>query len=87
MSVAGWASIRTTPQSITKNQEYQLKGRFLLALFSLLYFGIRRFFSKSKISSLLKKTDYADRSKTPRCKAPEIPRSEAYRPVRRNDEK
>ena len=36
--------------------------------------------------SLLKKLFFADCSKMPRCKAPEILRSEAYFDVRRNDE-
>jgi hypothetical protein len=35
---------------------------------------------------MLKKTLLAGYSKTPRYKAPEIPRSEAYMKVRRNDE-
>ncbi len=35
---------------------------------------------------LLKGTCFAGCSKTVRCKAPEIPKSEAYIEVRRNDE-
>jgi len=38
------------------------------------------------ISRLLKKSSSAGCSKMPRCKAPEILRSEAYLDVRRNDE-
>ena len=41
---------------------------------------------KTGISSLLKKSFFSDCSKMPRCKAPEILRSEAYLDVRRNDE-
>jgi hypothetical protein len=39
------------------------------------------------ISSLLKKPFFTGWSKMPRCKAPEILRSEAYLDVRRNDER
>jgi hypothetical protein len=39
-----------------------------------------------KSSRLLKNIWYAGCSKTTRCKAPEIPKSEAYSEVRRNDE-
>jgi hypothetical protein len=38
-------------------------------------------------SGLLKKSFFQGCSKMPRCKAPEILRSEAYLDVRRNDER
>ena len=41
---------------------------------------------RQRPSRVLKKTLFAGCSKMPRCKAPEILRSEAYMRVRRNDE-
>jgi len=48
--------------------------------------GLSRTNNRTTSSSLLKKSFFSDCSKMPRCKTPEILRSEAYLDVRRNDE-
>ena len=63
---------------LNKNIESFLSKRIV---FSKNYFNQ----SAGVLSSLLKKSTLIGCSKMPRCKAPEILRSEAYLEVRRND--